>query len=127
MLLLYGEDSTRPLMDRVYDFASKISKQIAIASGTAFLLAQLLDIYVFDKLRKRIWFVAPLASSLIGSTIDTFLFFSIAFYGTGVNWIALSIGDLLVKVFVALTMLIPFKILLSRMKDISTIKKKVNA
>jgi len=109
------------------DFSNLISKQIAIASGTAFLLAQLLDIYVFDKLRKRIWFVAPLASSLIGSTIDTFLFFSIAFYGTGVNWIALSIGDLLVKVFVALTMLIPFKILLSRMKDISTIKKKVNA
>jgi len=109
------------------DLSNLISKQIAIASGIAFLTAQLLDVYVFDKLRKKIWFIAPLVSSFIGSSIDTFLFFSIAFYGTGLNWITLSIGDLLVKVFVALIMLIPFKIFLSRIQDISTIKKKVNA
>jgi len=96
------------------DFSNLISKRIAIGSGIAFLTAQLIDVQVFDRLRKKIWFVAPLASSLIGSTVDTFLFFSIAFYGTGLNWITLSLGDLFIKIFVAIIMLIPFKILLSR-------------
>ena len=108
------------------DFSNLISKRIAIGSGTAFLIAQLLDIQVFDRLRKKVWFVAPLASSLIGSCIDTFLFFSIAFYGTEVNWITLSIGDLFVKIFVALVMLIPFRILLSRVHEISSIEKKIS-
>tara|TARA_B100002003_G_C13902175_1_gene439465 strand:- start:34 stop:621 length:588 start_codon:yes stop_codon:yes gene_type:complete len=108
------------------DFSNLISKRIAIGSGTAFLIAQLLDVQVFDRLRKKVWFVAPLASSLIGSCIDTFLFFSIAFYGTEVNWITLSIGDLFVKIFVALVMLIPFRILLSRVHEISSIEKKVS-
>ena len=108
------------------DFSNLISKRIAIGSGTAFLIAQLLDVQVFDRLRKKIWFVAPLVSSLIGSSIDTFLFFSIAFYGTGVNWITLSFGDLSVKIFVALVMLIPFRILLSHVQEISTIEKKIN-
>ena len=105
------------------DFSNLISKRIAIASGSAFLVAQLLDVQVFDKLRKKVWFVAPLISSLIGSTIDTFLFFSIAFYGTGINWITLSFGDLFVKIFVALIMLIPFRLLLSSVKEIGTVKK----
>ena len=109
------------------DFSNLISKRIAIGSGTAFLIAQLLDVQVFDKLRKKIWFIAPLVSSLIGSCIDTFLFFSIAFYGTGINWITLSFGDLFVKVLVALIMLIPFKILLSSIKEISVVKKKISA
>ena len=109
------------------DFSNLISKRIAIGSGTAFLIAQLLDVQVFDKLRKKIWFIAPLVSSLIGSCIDTFLFFSIAFYGTGINWITLSFGDLFVKVLVALIMLIPFKILLSSIKEISAVKKKISA
>ena len=61
------------------NFADLISVRIAIGSGTAFLVAQLLDVQIFDQLRKKKWFVAPLTSSLIGSTIDTFLFFSIAF------------------------------------------------
>ena len=108
------------------DFSNLISKRIAIGSGTAFLIAQLLDVQVFDRLRKKVWFVAPLASSLIGSCIDTFLFFSIAFYGTEVNWITLSIGDLFVKIFVALVMLIPFRILLSRVHEISSIEKKIS-
>ena len=68
------------------NFADLISLRIAIGSGTAFIIAQLLDVQIFDQLRKKKWFVAPLASSLIGSTIDTFLFFSISFYGTGVPW-----------------------------------------
>ncbi len=105
------------------DFSNLISKRIAIASGTAFLIAQLLDVQVFDKLRKKIWFIAPLVSSLVGSVIDTFLFFSIAFYGTGINWVTLSFGDLFVKIFVALVMLIPFRILLSSVNEIENVEK----
>ena len=63
------------------NFADLISLRIAIGSGTAFIIAQLLDVQIFDQLRKKKWFVAPLASSLIGSTIDTFLFFSISYLG----------------------------------------------
>ena len=100
------------------NFADLISVRIAIGSGTAFLVAQLLDVQVFDKLRRKIWFIAPLGSSLIGSTIDTFLFFSISFYATGIPWITLSLGDLAVKIFVALTMLIPFRLLLGTLKPI---------
>jgi len=72
----------------------------------------------FDKLRKREWFIAPLTSSLIGSTIDTFLFFSISFYATGIPWVTLSLGDLAVKILVALVMLIPFRILLGTLKPV---------
>ena len=98
------------------NFADLISVRIAIGSGTAFLVAQLLDVQIFDQLRKKRWFVAPLTSSLIGSTIDTFLFFSISFYATGIPWITLSLGDLVVKVLVALLMLIPFRLLLESLK-----------
>jgi uncharacterized integral membrane protein (TIGR00697 family) len=98
------------------NFADLISVRIAIGSGTAFLVAQLLDVQIFDKLRKKKWFVAPLTSSLIGSTIDTFLFFSISFYATGIPWVTLSLGDLAVKVLVALLMLIPFRLLLGTLK-----------
>ena len=100
------------------DFADYISIRIAVGSGTAFLIAQLIDVQIFDNLRKKKWFVAPLTSSMIGSTIDTFLFFSISFYGTGVPWSTLALGDLGVKVFVALTMLIPFRLLLKTFKPI---------
>ena len=100
------------------DFADLISIRIAIGSGVAFITAQLLDIQIFDRLRKKEWFIAPLTSSFIGSTVDTFLFFSIAFYATGVPWITLSLGDLAVKLFVSLVMLIPFKILLKISKPI---------
>ena len=100
------------------NFADFISIRIAIGSGTAFIVAQLLDVQVFDKLRNKKWFVAPLTSSLIGSTIDTFLFFSISFYATGVPWVTLSFGDLAVKIFVALVMLIPFRLLLGTLKPV---------
>ena len=100
------------------NFTDLISIRIAIGSGTAFLVAQLLDVQIFDKLRKKEWFVAPLTSSLIGSTIDTFIFFSISFYGTGIPWITLSLGDLGVKIFVALMMLIPFRLLLKTLKPV---------
>ena len=103
------------------NYSDLISIRIAIGSGTAFIIAQLIDVHIFNKLRKKIWFAAPLVSSLIGSTIDTFLFFSISFYGTGLNWVTLSFGDLFVKIFVALLMLIPFRLLLFRVQEISTI------
>ena len=100
------------------NFADLISIRIAIGSGTAFIVAQLLDVQIFDQLRRKKWFVAPLTSSLLGSFVDTFLFFSISFYGTGVPWITLSIGDLTVKVIVAMFMLLPFRILLKTFKPI---------
>ncbi|RPG95383.1 MAG: VUT family protein [Candidatus Pelagibacter sp. TMED286] len=100
------------------DFADYISLRIAIGSGVAFLVAQLLDVQIFDKLRKKDWFIAPLTSSMIGSIVDTFLFFSISFYATGIPWVTLSLGDLAVKILVALLMLIPFKFLLKTFKPI---------
>tara|TARA_B110000116_G_scaffold249226_1_gene242793 strand:- start:33 stop:554 length:522 start_codon:yes stop_codon:yes gene_type:complete len=100
------------------NFADLISVRIAIGSGTAFLVAQLLDVQIFDQLRKKKWFVAPLTSSFIGSTVDTFLFFSISFYATGIPWVTLSLGDLGVKIFVALIMLIPFRLLLGTLKAV---------
>ena len=98
------------------NFADLISIRIAIGSGTAFIIAQLLDVQIFDQLRQKKWFIAPLTSSLIGSTVDTFLFFSISFYATGVPWVTLSLGDLAVKIFIALVMLIPFRLLLGTLK-----------
>ena len=108
------------------NYSDLISIRIAIGSGTAFLVAQLIDVHIFDQLRKKIWFIAPLTSSLFGSGIDTFLFFSISFYGTGINWITLSFGDLSVKIFIALMMLVPFRLLLSHIQEISSIRKKIS-
>ena len=108
------------------NYLDLISVRIAIGSGTAFLVAQLIDVHIYDRLRKKIWFIAPLVSSLVGSCVDTFLFFSISFYGTGINWVTLSLGDLFVKIFVALMMLIPFRLLLSYVQEISTIEKKIS-
>ena len=100
------------------DFVDFISIRIAIGSATAFLTAQLIDVQIFDNLRKKRWFIAPLTSSMIGSTVDTFLFFSISFYGTDIPWFTLALGDLAVKIFVALMMLIPFRLLLKTFKPI---------
>ena len=100
------------------NFADLISIRIAIGSGIAFLTAQLIDVQIFDNLRKKNWFIAPLTSSMVGSTVDTLLFFSISFYGTSVPWFTLALGDLAVKIFVALIMLIPFRLLLNTFKPI---------
>ena len=100
------------------NFADLISIRIAIGSGIAFLTAQLIDVQIFDNLRKKNWFIAPLTSSMVGSTVDTLLFFSISFYGTSVPWFTLALGDLAVKIFVALIMLVPFRLLLNTFKPI---------
>lgn len=99
------------------NFSDIISIRIAIGSATAFFVAQNLDVQIFDRLRKKIWFIAPLSSSIIGSITDTFLFFSIAFYSTGIPWVTLAIGDLAVKVLITLIMLIPFRLLLNQIRD----------
>ena len=100
-----------------------ITLRITFASATAFLIAQLIDVNIFNNLRKKEWFIPPLVSSVVGSIIDTIIFFSIAFYGTEINWISLAFGDLCVKIFVALFMLIPFRILLNYIKDANSNKK----
>ena len=101
------------------NFSDIISIRIAIGSGVAFFIAQNLDVQIFDTLRKKIWYVAPLTSSIIGSITDTFLFFSIAFYATGIPWVTLAFGDLAVKLFITLVMLIPFRLLINKIKDFS--------
>lgn len=68
------------------EFGPLVTLRVALASGTAFLCAQMLDVAVFDRLRHRAWWQAPLASTLAGSSVDTALFFSIAFAG-GLAWI----------------------------------------
>ena len=108
------------------NYSEIISIRIAIGSGTAFLVAQLIDVHIFDRLRKKTWFIAPLTSSLVGSIIDTFLFFSISFYGTEMNWITLSFGDLSVKIFVTLIALVPFRLLLSHIREISEVNNKIS-
>jgi len=108
------------------NYSEIISIRIAIGSGTAFLVAQLIDVHIFDRLRKKTWFIAPLTSSLVGSIIDTFLFFSISFYGTEMNWITLSFGDLSVKIFVTLIALVPFRLLLSHIQEISEVSNKIS-
>ena len=101
------------------NFSDIISIRIAIGSGMAFFVAQNLDIQIFDRLRKRSWYIAPLTSSSLGSLMDTFLFFSIAFYATGIPWLTLALGDLAVKLFITILMLIPFRLLIDKIKDYS--------
>jgi len=101
------------------NFKDIISVRIALGSGTAFLVAQLIDIEIFQRLRNKEWFVAPITSSISGSTVDTFLFFSISFAGTGISWITLAVGDLFVKFLMALLMLIPFRLLIFKIRDLN--------
>lgn len=89
------------------------SPRIAIASGTAFLIAQLLDVFIFDRLRRATWWRAPLVSSTLASVTDTILFFSLAFGGTGFPWITWALGDYGIKILMALTLLLPFRLLMA--------------
>jgi uncharacterized integral membrane protein (TIGR00697 family) len=101
------------------NFEDTISIRIALGSGTAFLIAQSIDIEIFQRLRNQVWFVAPITSSILGSIIDTFLFFSISFLGTGIPWITLAFGDLFVKFLMAILMLIPFRLLIIKIRDLN--------
>lgn len=94
--------------------------RIAVASGTAFLVGQLLDIVVFDRLRRAPWWQAPFAGSALGSIVDTVLFFAVAFVGVfpllpvdgGPSVLSLIQGDLIVKLGFALVFLAPFRALM---------------
>jgi uncharacterized PurR-regulated membrane protein YhhQ (DUF165 family) len=121
--------------------------RIAVASGTAFLIGQLLDISVFNRLRRQTWWQAPLAGSLLGSVLDTALFFSIAFAPTfafiGPNddfaigwapllgafsseaprWISWALGDLCVKVLVGVVLLLPYGALMNVLKPMPQVAK----
>jgi uncharacterized PurR-regulated membrane protein YhhQ (DUF165 family) len=88
--------------------------RIAAASGSAFLVAQLLDVTVFNWLRQRSWWRAPLISSILSSVIDTAMFFGIAFIGTGLPWFTWGLGDLAVKLGFALFCLAPYRLLMFR-------------
>ena len=83
----------------------------AVASGSAFLVAQLLDIKVFDGLREAAWWKAPTASSLLGSFIDTAIFFSLAFAGTGLPWVTWAAGDFCAKLLMIALLLYPFRVI----------------
>ena len=108
--------------------------RIAIASGSAFLASQILDIYIFRRYIKHTWWKAPIISSALGSLLDTTIFFSIAFslnfsflgysdsFATekipafliqmeAPRWVMWAIGDLIIKLLVAIVLLIPFRIL----------------
>ena len=87
--------------------------RIALASGSAFLIAQLLDITIFDKLRQKTWWKAPLISTIVSSAVDTLLFFSIAFVATGLPWVTWAIGDYGAKLAMAAILLMPFRFFLS--------------
>ena len=101
------------------NYSDIISIRIAIGSGVGFFIAQNLDVQIFDSLRKKVWYAAPFTSSIIGSISDTLIFFSIAFYATGIPWVTLAFGDLAVKLFIALAMIIPFRLLIYKIKDFS--------
>ncbi|NKB59086.1 MAG: queuosine precursor transporter [Alphaproteobacteria bacterium] len=120
----YGPAHTRRVVYVGFAIAVALSymlvdARIALASGTAFLVSQLCDVFVFDRLRNRPWWQAPLGSSAIASTLDTALFFSLAFAGTAVPWQTLALGDLVVKFAVAACMLIPFRVLLAWIRPVT--------
>jgi uncharacterized PurR-regulated membrane protein YhhQ (DUF165 family) len=85
--------------------------RIAVASGTAFLVAQLLDVAIFNRLRRASWWKAPFIGSVAASVIDTGIFFYLAFAGEELNWVALASGDLGVKVLMAVLLLAPYRAL----------------
>lgn len=87
--------------------------RIAIASGLAFLSAQLVDITIFNRLRRSMWWQAPFISSSLASALDTALFFTLAFVGTGLPWVTWGVGDYGVKLGMALVMLFPFRVLMA--------------
>ncbi|WP_115552816.1 VUT family protein [Xanthomonas arboricola] len=88
--------------------------RIAAASCTAFIAAQLLDITVFDRLRNGSWGRAPIVATTCSATLDTALFWSIAFAGASLPWVSWAAGDLAVKLGMGVFLLGPFRALLWR-------------
>ncbi|MBI3452961.1 MAG: queuosine precursor transporter [Rhodospirillales bacterium] len=92
--------------------------RIAVASGSAFLVAQLLDIAIFNRLRRQNWWRAPFVSAVCSSALDTAVFFSIAFAGTEVPWVTLGIGDFAVKFAMATVCLVPFRVFIAVVRPV---------
>lgn len=90
--------------------------RIALASGSAFILSQVMDIAVFNRWRRSSWWKAPLLGSLVASVVDTAVFFFLAFAGSEMNWLMLAAGDLAVKGAMAAVLLAPYRALLPRMQ-----------
>ncbi len=90
--------------------------RIAVASGVAFLFSQLMDVAVFNRWRAGTWWKAPLIGSLVASTVDTAVFFFLAFAGSDLNWLTLAAGDLAVKALMAAVLLAPYRALLPRLQ-----------
>ena len=128
-----------------YEYAA-VALRVAVGSGTAFLIAQMIDVTIFDRLRSGAWWRAPLASTVIGSALDTAIFFTIAFsasitfFPAAANdeiswawdsvplllvgseaplWVSLAIADWLVKMAIALIALVPFRIFSARLANMS--------
>lgn len=97
--------------------------RIAAASGSAFIVSQLLDVAVFNRLRKLSWWKAPLFGSIAASVIDTAIFFSLAFAGTPVPWLPLATGDLAAKLVMALVLLAPYRALVRHLTGNGPIPK----
>ncbi len=89
--------------------------RIALASGSAFIFGQLINIGIFSILRRRMWWCAPLISSIIASTADTAVFYGLAFYQSGLPWITWALGDYAVKIMTAVFLLLPFFIITNRL------------
>lgn len=83
--------------------------RIALASGSAFLFAQLLDVTIFDRLRRLSWWKAPVISSVVASLVDTIIFFSLAFAGTGLPWHTWALGDYATKLVMVVVLILPFR------------------
>lgn len=89
--------------------------RIALASGTAFIVSQLLDVSIFNQLRRQSWWKAPFIGSCVASIVDTAIFFSLAFAGTEMSWLHLAVGDLGVKLAMALVLLPAYRVLINRL------------
>ncbi len=89
--------------------------RIAFASGAAFIISQLLDVAVFNRLRRASWWKAPLFGSAAASIVDTSIFFGVAFAGSTIAWLPLAAGDLGIKLFMALALLPPYRVLVNRL------------
>jgi len=115
---IYGAGSARKVVYVGFVFGLVLTimfdeLRIACASGTAFLIAQLLDIQIFDRLRQLQWWKAPIASSFLGSLVDTITFFFLAFAGTGLPWASWALGDFGAKLVMIAVLLYPFKLLVT--------------
>ena len=91
--------------------------RIAVASGLAFLLSQMLDIRVFDRLRHTRWWRAPLIATMLAACLDTLVFWSIGFAGEDLPWVTWALGDLGVKLVLGVCLLLPFRILMGQISE----------